>query len=388
MRLAWFRPSLIEHARPFDDTASLIAELRSAHEIAVVTAEGAHDFVWTHFRTPFDLCVFELDDSTSHDFMWPYLLQYSGVLLLRTLTVHDSRAMALSREGRLADYAAEFVFNEGRSPLRSGASAYLGRGRPMLRAPLVASRIAVVPHRGVALALQDQYPEARVAYAPLGVREVQASVTVQAAQDSPTTFGVLSPDHLDVIHRALARAHERGASATLMIDAPVERMLQEADVILGLQWPSHGEPQTLALAAMSAGKPLVVLDTQATSDWPALDPQTWQPRGLVAEVPIVVSIDVRDEEHSLAVAIHRLAGDAPLRATLGRAAHDWWHAHASVSCAADAWLRILNEAAALAPPTRPPDWPVHLTADGTERARAILEEVGGTVDFLYVRSQA
>ena len=47
-----------------------------------------------------------------------------------------------------------------------------------------------------------------------------------------------------------------------------------------------------------------------------------------------------------------------------------------------AWRSILADAATLPPPPRPFNWPGHLTADGTERARELLAEFGATVDFL------
>ena len=71
-----------------------------------------------------------------------------------------------------------------------------------------------------------------------------------------------------------------------------------------------------------------------------------------------------------------------MRAQLGDAARDWWRTHATPGHAAEDWGRILAEAALLHPPARPADWPGHLTADGTERARAILAECGVTVDLL------
>jgi hypothetical protein len=133
---------------------------------------------------------------------------------------------------------------------------------------------------------------------------------------------------------------------------------------------------------MAAGKAVVVFETEHTAGWPALDPQTWQPRGWTDETPVVVSIDPRDEEHSLALALRRLSIDAPLRHQLGTAARAWWQRHATLDHALHAWRSILAEAATLTPPPRPPNWPRHLIADGTERARELLREFGATVDFL------
>ena len=94
-------------------------------------------------------------------------------------------------------------------------------------------------------------------------------------------------------------------------------------MIVSLPWPSTGEAHTSTLAAMAARKAVIVLETTSTAEWPALDPQTWQPRGFSADAPIVVSLDPRDEEHSLVLAIQRLSSDPELRARLGDAAYAW-----------------------------------------------------------------
>ena len=386
MKLAWFRANTPPPARPLDDTGALIAQLRSMHEIEVFTAGNAHDFVWKHSRAPYDLSVYELDNTPAHAFIWPYLLHYGGVLQLRTLILHDSRAAALLRAQRSRDYVAEFVFNHGPWPGRPPAvpPAYPGDW-PMLRVPLLASRVAVVSHPPTAAALQQAHPGACVRFARTGVmetQEVQEDEGVRKVQGMPVTFGTIPADRLDVVRRAMARARQAGTSAELIADASPERLLQAADVIVSLPWPSFGEPQTPALSAMAAGKPVIVLETVATADWPALDAHTWRPRGPTADAPIAVSIDPRDEEHSLMLAIRRLSTDVTLRAQLGDAAHDWWRTHATPGHAAEDWGRILAEAALLDPPARPADWPGHLTADGTERAREILDGCGVTVDFL------
>jgi hypothetical protein len=84
----------------------------------------------------------------------------------------------------------------------------------------------------------------------------------------------------------------------------------------------------------------------------------------------------------LVLALRRLANDSVLRRALGASAHEWWRQHATVDRAARAWRSILDEALTLTPPPRPGNWPSHLTADGTARARAILGEFAASVDFL------
>jgi hypothetical protein len=365
MNIAWFRADAPDPSDPLDDTAALVDELRGAHAIDVFVEADAHDFVWRHFLKPWDLCVYELDDTRGHQFIWAYLLNYPGVVMLKSPAVQNSWGGALSREGRLADYMTGFRFGN-----RTDA-------QPALRVPLLASRSVVVSYAALAQSLQETYPDARVRYAPASTPNLQLPTPKATAHSSACGFGILDNRRLEVVERAFQRARGAGADVDLLTGESAARILATCDVVVALTWPPCDRPLTAALAGMAAGKPVVTLELETTADWPALDPQTWRPRGSVAtDAPIAVTIDPRDEEHSLMLAMRRLASDASLRDELGRAAHAWWQAHATPAQAAAAWNQILQEAASLAPRPRPSDWPKHLGADGTELARAILGEFG------------
>jgi len=375
VRFAWFRPAESYASAP------LVAELSAQHTLDLYTRANAHDFVWTHFRSPYERCLFELDNTAAHAFIWPYLLHYGGVLLLFSPTLHDGRARALAVAGRLDDYAVEFSFSEGhpgsgRTPPRERRGSW-----PMLRVPLAAAHVTVVPNSALADALRDQYPHARIAYVPLVVQPPEAPLVRGAAAAQTVTFGVLADDRVEVARRALVRAQTLGTSATLIAGASPEHVLRDAHVVLVLPWPPGGQAQQLALAALAAGLPVVALETILTADWPALDPQTWCPRGRSTDRPVAVTIDPRDEEHSLALAMRRLSADAALRSALGEAAYAWSRAHEGGTVPLDAWQRLLRDATQVDPPPRPATWPSHLTPDGTERARAMLAEFGVAIDL-------
>jgi hypothetical protein len=178
---------------------------------------------------------------------------------------------------------------------------------------------------------------------------------------------------LEVVARAVERVRAdglllecRSASAT---DAA------SADVVVAVRWPLHGAPLVSALSAMAAARPVIVAETSTTAAWPALDPQTWRARDAGrGAAPIVLSIDPRDEEHSLVLALRRLATDATLRADLGRAARAWWASSATLDHAVASWQSVLEDTLLLPPPARPAGWPPHLDADGTRLARRILAD--------------
>lgn len=376
MRLAWFRPATHnrDQNRAFD---ALRADLAATHAIDVVDEAAAHQFVWRHARRPYDACVYDLDDTSAHQYIWPYLLHVPGVVVLRSLSLRESRSRRLARERRDADLRAELAFS----------------GPRLLRAPLAASRLAVVFDADVARALERQFPGVLVAVASIGVTAIddrprhvaparEANPEGSPHEDAPVRFGILEGAE-GLVERAAQRARAAGAAFEIVRGRSCDDTIAHCDVALVLGWPPEGAAPGAALVAMAAGRPCVVYETGVTAVWPALDPQNWQPRDpFPAAPPAVVSLDPRDEEHSLVLAIRRLSVDAGLRRTLGAGAHAWWQAHATVAHAASTWRAILDRAVTLAAPPHPADWPAHLTADGTERARAILDEFGVGVDFL------
>jgi hypothetical protein len=92
-------------------------------------------------------------------------------------------------------------------------------------------------------------------------------------------------------------------------------------------------------------------------------------------------VDPRDEEHSLVVALRRLADDPQLRTRLGAAARAWWLRHGTVASALSAWRHALEDAAGSTTWRRPDGWPAHLDADGSALADTILRECGVEADW-------
>ena len=69
----------------------------------------------------------------------------------------------------------------------------------------------------------------------------------------------------------------------------------------------------------------MIVDLAHLADVPSLDPRTWQRHGGGAgAAPVCIAIDILDEDHSLALAMRRLATQPALRESLGHAAADHW----------------------------------------------------------------
>jgi hypothetical protein len=378
MRLAWFRP--VTDPAGADDLAPVIEGLRAAHTIDVVDARAAHDFVWQAAQGVYDLPVYELDDTLSHQYLWAYLLHYPGVLALRSSRLHGGRTIALAHQHRDGDRLAEMAFADG--PARMDPPWSLVRGAwSSWRVPVLASRVTAVADDALATAIASACPAAPVLVTPAGV------VDPMGAGSTPTRAGavrvlVAEGTPARTLERAAARARDAGTTVELVHGSSADRdTLLTSDVVVATRWPTLGRPLVAALRGAAAGRAVVIADTESTARWPTLDPQTWQTRAIsigatATEPAMAVSIDPRDEEHSLMLALVRLANDAPLRASLGRAARTWWERHATVAHAVESWLRVLTHASTLPPPPRPTGWPAHLDDDGSRLATSILDEFG------------
>jgi glycosyltransferase involved in cell wall biosynthesis len=215
--------------------------------------------------------------------------------------------------------------------------------------------------------------------------------------------------HYDV-HAGIA-AH--GLQARVIVTGYLEESaltahLAACDVSLNLRWPTARETSGAWLRALAAGVPTIITDLAHLGDVPSLDPRTWQEDRLWAlgvglwdettettEVlkpaplkplkpkaqspkPVSIAIDILDEDHSLRLAMRRLAQDAELRERLGRAGQAWWQREHSLEQMVDDYERVL--AAAASRPGNAPDAadgaPPHLRSDGDRRLHALLAPFG------------
>jgi hypothetical protein len=356
MTIAWFRPGRPGPADPLDDMGALLEALARRHAIERVDEARAD----TGSLDGVDLRVYELADTPAHQYIWPHLLERPGLLLLRDDSLQASRADALWRAGRTADYIDEFTFDHGTPPppVRDGATGFVVGGWPMLRAPLAASRLTVVRDGRFAANLREEHPGQLVRVAPIGVRDPGLATE---RPDGPPRVGLIDARGAAVRDRLVAAVRQAGLDARAGGPDDAVRLIGETDIAVVVEWPARAEPPVAALTAMAAARPTIVLETGATAGWPAFDPQSWAPRDRVPRgQPVVISVDVRDEEPSLVLALRRLAADAALREGLGTAARAWWQEHATVEAASVAWNALLDEAAGLSDPARPGRWPAHL----------------------------
>jgi len=391
---------------------------------------GAHEFVWRQARHAYDLTVYQVGNSALHDFIWPYLFRWPGLAVMHDARRHHARGRALRSRGRFDIYRAEFAWSH---PDVSPDVAELGvlglggaylYGWPMTRAVLAASRMTVVHTRGAIDELAESDPTAIIEHVRLGEGR-DARWTVSERTDARAglglpgdgiafgVFGALTEERrVPQILRAFADTRRRHSHSRLVLagapdpavdvaaltaqlglsdavhvagvldDESFDRAVAAVDVHLNLRWPSALETSGPWLRALAAERPTVVVDLPHLGHLPTLDPRTWRlhapaQAGARDQDAVAVAIDILDEDHSLRLAMSRLAGDAALRETLGARARRYWESAHTVAHMVEDVDRAILRAAGLPAPTIA--LPAGLRPDPLAFARELVAPLGDDV---------
>jgi len=399
-------------------------------EVRVVSA---HEFVWRQQRGHYDLPIYQVGNSWAHGYVWPYLFRWPGLTVMHDARIHHARAHALLSRGRVEDYRAEFRYNKPTVSPDAAELAIAGFDGayyyhwPMRRTVLNASRMVVCHSVGMTHRLRRHYPDHAIEFVPLGHGRVRPAAELADARQrfravhgipsDALLFGVLgtaAPEkRVAPVIRAFAAARQWAPDARLLFAGSVDPLLPlddlldsfgvrdaihlagrlddagfddavaACDVGLNLRWPTAREMSGPWLRMLAAGLPTVVVDSVHHTDIITLDPRTWrchEPLHTLEPNPelqaVAVAIDILDEDHSLRLALRRLASDAAFRQSLGATARLYWESNHTVERMADEYNRIIAMSLTLDAPTVA--LPDHLRPDPEAHATRIIHEVLGS----------
>jgi len=444
MRIAWFSPlpphrsgiaaysgeilaCLTSHAiDAFVDDGPGRHAVAEARPIPGVPVHGAHDFVWRHARHPYDLVVYQLGNALCHDYMWPYMVRYAGLVVLHDAQLHHARARALILQHREADFRAEFAYSHPEAEGRLADLTVAGLGGtlcylwPMVRIPVEAAKVVAVHNAYLARELEREFPGRLIRHLHMGVPDGVAATAASASEvrrrhgipDSAVVFGVVGrvtpekgltrvlmalaqvapsvpgirllvvgeePAYFDV----MAQAREMGVAEFVTTtgyvdDAALPEYLAAVDVTLNLRWPTGRETSAAWIRCLAAGKPTVITDLVHLTDVPSLDLRSMNVActSSAAQDPVCVHVELIDDINMLRLVLRRLTEDPALRDALGRAARRYWADHATMALMARDYEAALATAATAPNPAKPEAWPAHLSADWTATARALAAAAG------------
>ena len=443
-RVAWFTPLPPVRSGIARYSVELLARLgqRFAIDVFVDTTDNqalpgaagvfsAHNFVWKHAADPYALIVYQLGNAPCHDYMWPYLVRFPGLVTLHDGQLHHSRARRLQQENRPEHYRAEFCYNHPETDpviAELGTAGLLGALTelwPMRRVVLTSSLSMLVHNTRLAEELHDEGADVAIDIVEMGVpeppvalmagRRVRASLGISPDVVLFAAFGKVTPekrvtqalralaslasetpwhmilcgeevDHYDP--RADARRFDVSDRVTVTGYIDEDEMpgyVDAADVCLCLRWPSSRETSASWLRCLAAGKPTIVTDLVHLTDVRSLDPRDWTIVGHPTRPDAVgdavhaacVSIDIVDEDHSLGLALRRLSVDRDLRKTLGRTAGQLWTERFTLERMALRYEHVMERVyGTSADACRLEELPLHLRCDGMDLTSAILEDLG------------
>ena len=389
----------------------------------------AHDFIWKHFARPYDLVVYQLGNAPCHDYMWAYLTRVPGLVVLHDGQLHHARGRMLLQHWRPRqdDYRREFWFNHPDADpdlAELGAVGLLGSLTyflPMLRSVVRSSRRVLVHNEWLGEQIREAHPHATVDVVEMGVPEPASSADARQqirarhgiAPEAVvfTAFGKVTPEkRVREAMRAMASVQDAAPQAHLLVagelveyydlhaearalglggrvtfagylaDTEIDDYLAASDVCLCLRWPTSRETSASWLRCLAAGKPTISTDLVHTVDMPTIDPRDWSvlawPKA--GAEPVGVSIDILDEDHSLTLAIRRLATDDALRAALGSNARALWAERFRLESMVTRYEEAIARAVDTAVPEGRATLPPHLVSTGTEHAESLVKEICGS----------
>jgi glycosyltransferase involved in cell wall biosynthesis len=433
-RVAWFTPLAPVRSGIASYSAEILPSIRRLHDVDVYDERAAHGFVPAELIHPYDLIVYQMGNASCHDFMWPYLLQHPGLLVLHDAQLHQSRALALlAKRWRPFDYQAEFVYSHPSSPIEISNFVINGYCRslfgmwPMLRLAVERSRLVAVHNAWLASNLLGHFTGARIETIRMGVADLptgdpaalRARLGIPAERTIIAGFGRITPEkRMTPLVEALARvAYEHDVHLLLIGDVAdyydvvteLERAgirdittlagfvddgelgtyLAIADVCVCLRWPTSRETSASWLRCLAAGKATIVTELAHTASIATIEPASWTTREASPEDPsasigpVAISLDLVDEQWALENAMRRLVIDPALRESLGRRAREYCRVAHRLDHMADDYQRIMALALAASRP-RPADALPHLRVDVWERVTAVFRETGLPIDRLDI----
>ncbi len=70
----------------------------------------AGEFVWRNLQSPYHINIYQMGNSIFHRYIYPFLFQYPGILVLHDYILHHSRFGMFCEAGRVIDYIAEVEY--------------------------------------------------------------------------------------------------------------------------------------------------------------------------------------------------------------------------------------------------------------------------------------
>jgi glycosyltransferase involved in cell wall biosynthesis len=390
-RLAFFGPLPPTPSGISDYDEELLELLREHFDIDVYVdgtpmQPGAFHysrFTINHRKRAYDLPVYQMGNSMLHEYMYGFLFHYPGALVLHDYCLHFSRAKMLLTGENEDEYLQEVTCVHPDTPAL-GRTVWRGMAGNLLLYYFPLAGLAV--RSSLATGAHTSYVVERLSEAGHAAIKIPMSVRIRPAAPVPppeypgklvvASFGLvtrekrLSPvlaalaelrcfyPHLKYLvvgeiaahYNFLREVEDAGLSGVVEVTGRVDSgrfhsLLQRADIVVNLRYPSAGEMSATLLRALAYGKPVLMSRLLQ-----------WQ------EIPedAVMKIRPDRELEDVFEALWRLIENPFLRIALGNRARAWVAASHRPEQTLNAYLRLIDAALVRKERFVSPEFPLHL----------------------------
>ena len=338
---------------------------------------SASEFVWRNLQQPYSINIYQMGNNTCHAYIYPFIFQYPGIIVLHDYNLHHSRLKMAVESRKLEEYGAEIEYcYPGKRGKVLADTVVSGMGSrfqyfkfPYNKILMDASLITAVHSSLVKELLIKENPPAQVEKITMGVpliepdesgvEELRKKHQLEKEDFVMASFGAVTPEKrivpiLRVIKR-LTSAYKNikyllvgNRSEDLDIDQEVKNLgltekvvitgfvsrqdffnyLALADVCLNMRYPTVRETSATLLRIMAMGKPAIASDLLHLGDIPG---------------EIAIKIPLIGEEENLYRELKLLIKDENRRKELAEAGLNFIRQKHSLEAMRDSYLPVIEE---------------------------------------------
>lgn len=330
MRIAWFTPlspirsgisQYSEDLLPFLGQYCNNIDIFIDDYISDTPLKGFKIYTYKDFKDKclykdYDFIIYNMGNNLYHHYMFPLLLEYSGIVVLHDPILHHSYAVMTIDKGKNSDYISEMEYNYGDigrtlAGLRvKGIYTGLEQFFLPLNKRVIESSLGVIVHsKYYKKEIAGQYTKTPVSFIPMGIplltnrlhskEDLKRSLGIGADTFIIGMFGFIELiKQPETVIRAYHKFLQKCPNSLLLIvgeanpicridelissldlDKKVlkkgyvsmkefQQYMNMIDIGVNLRYPTAGETSAALLRMLGMGKPVVVLDYRQFSELP------------------------------------------------------------------------------------------------------------------------
>lgn len=335
------------------------------------------EFVWRNLQQPYSINIYQMGNNTRHAYIYPFIFQYPGIMVLHDYNLHHSRLKMAVESHKLDEYGAEMEYcypGEMGSVLADSVISGMGSRFQYFKFPynkilIDSSLITAVHSVFVKELLEEENPTARIARVTMGVPIIEADKDnvnqlrkkhqLRKNDIILASFGTVTPEKrivpilntikkLASIYKNIKYLLVGNRSEDLDINKVVNDLELEkqviitgfvkrenffnylalADVCLNMRYPTVRETSATLLRIMAMGKPVIMSDLLHLGDIPG---------------EIAIKIPLIGEEKVLYRELNQIIADGKKRQELSQKGLNFIKQKHSLEAMRDSYIPVIEE---------------------------------------------